>query len=256
MYCFPIFFQTHLNYFIALFLATYNYRIFLAEDVVAAVDKHTEFEISFVLVWHIEIHYFLSEGVRNLVEAGLVQGQGVAHHDAFGAVGDVYFEGDDVRVEGEELVGMRAVQHEVVLSTLWQFGVFGRNVGLDVKGVVDIVQRLGISSDRNIYNFDGRINQHLHSAIPGEYNLVGIIHILIFIVGRVGNSQWDQGTDIAVEFPDGDDKFGVINDDYSLLIGHLGQVDCVEIILVLLYLVDEEGERRQGGCHLILVLKL
>ena len=104
MYNFSIFFKPHLNNFIALFLASHNDRIFLAEDVVTTVDKHTEFEISFVLVGYVEVYNFISEGFGDRVKASVVEGQSRAHHDAFGVISDIYFEGDDVRAEGEKLV--------------------------------------------------------------------------------------------------------------------------------------------------------
>ena len=256
MYNFPIFLQPHFNNLIALFLTSHNYRIFLTENVVTAIDKHTEFKISFILIGNVEVYNFISEGVRNLFKAGLVERQGGTHHDAFRAVSDVDFEGDDVRAEREKLIRVRSIQHEIILGTLWQFGVFGRNISINIKGVVDIIQRLGVSPDRNVNNFNCRINQHLHSAVPWEYYLIGIIHLLVFVVGRVGNGQGDHGVDIAIEFPDNNDQFCIVNNDYFLLVGHLSKVDGIEIILILLYLVDEECERRQRGCHFILILQL
>ena len=118
MYNFPIFLQAHFNNLIALFLTSHNDRIFLAEDVVATVDKHTEFKISFVLVGNVEVYNFIREGVRNLFKAGLVKGQGGAHHDAFRTVCDVDLKGDDMRTEREELIGVRSIQHEIILGTL------------------------------------------------------------------------------------------------------------------------------------------
>ena len=80
--------------------------------------------------------------------------------------------------------------------------------------------------------------------------------MLVFLIGGVGKSQGDHGVDIAIELPNDYDQFCIVNNDYFLLVGHLGKVDGIEIILVLLYLVNKKGERWQRGCHFVLVLQL
>jgi hypothetical protein len=167
--------ELHKYNLVALTLAPQYYRILLAKDIVAGVDKDREFKGASAVVADVEVDYFLGEGVGDFGEAGLVEGQAVPHLYAFWTVCYVDLVRKDVRAEGEELVGVVAVEEEVVLAAVGQLGVLRGDVGLNIERVLQIVQTFSIALDSNIDHLDTRVHQQFQPTIPRKGDLRCII---------------------------------------------------------------------------------
>jgi hypothetical protein len=77
----------------------------------------------------------------------LIERQRVPHLNAFGIVCDIHLEGKDVRRKGEQMVRCGLIDEEVVLHTLAYLCILGRDIRIHVQGILQLVERLSISSD-------------------------------------------------------------------------------------------------------------
>lgn len=73
-----------------------------------------------------------------------------------------------MRGEGEQLVGIGFVEDEVVLDSVDQFGVLGRDVSIDIDGILQVEERLLVALDCEVDELIGLVDEVVDESVPAE----------------------------------------------------------------------------------------